>query len=154
MQTDPHQHGWTRLRFGTILNQGDQDVTHECAGERGRGLGVEMTLASRWAAGLVMAASTVAGCSSEPNAAEVQDMTNRVLAAAQTGYEQLSPGEQRLLCRDYAGTLPASRDIDAGAVRGQVAMSPDMLRLAAEFRPEAFPGITDQALDEVLADEC
>ncbi len=81
-------------------------------------------------------------------------MTNRVLAAAQTGYEQLSPGEQRLLCRDYAGTLPASRDIDAGAVRGQVAMSPDMLRLAAEFRPEAFPGITDQALDEVLADEC
>lgn len=107
-----------------------------------------------WAPVLMIGMASVAGCSSEPSASEVEDLTRQVLAAAQTGYNQLSPSDQRILCRDYEGTLPASKDLDADAVRGQVAMSPNMLLLAGRIRPEALPGIADQALNQVLAAEC
>ncbi len=104
-------------------------------------------------AGMVLI-SVLAGCGSEPTATDVQETTNRLLAAAKGGYDDLTPREQHLVCREFQGSLPDGQQINAGAARADIVMSPDMLRVGIQLKPELFPQAADLAVDEVLAQEC
>lgn len=91
---------------------------------------------------------TLASCSSQPTPQQTAVNANQLHNFVDGAFNQLTPRQQRLVCRDFQGNLPDSLEIDAAAARADIVMNPGVMGLGADL-----PSV-ELATDQVLAEEC
>lgn len=115
----------------------------------------ETTMLNRntWGRGLAVAvgaaslALVAASCSPQPTQQQMADRSNQLYNLMEGAFSQLTPRQQRLVCRDFNGSLPDSLQIDAAAARSDIVAT-------AVIGRGVDPLSAEQATDQVLAEEC